>query len=644
MLQSIRERFIGWALWGLIGFIVVPFAFVGIESFRTNSGDPTLAKVGSQRITQSQVRAAYESRLAQLQSLMGENFRQDQIDPERFREAVLNNMIQEATLSQYTRDEGYRASDAQLFGALQSIPSFQDNGKFSSEIYRSRLAAQGYGPERFETQLRTTLVADQVRDGVLATGFITDAIVERAAQLNAQKRWIAYARFPITHYRDQVAVTDAQVKARYDEQASRFQAPERVKLAYVELSLDALAKADSPGADVLRAIYDTEKGGRYTTPEQRSARHILIPFGADKDAARQKAENLAAKLAKGADFAALAAENSSDTGSKKKGGALGWIRRGQMTAKFETALFALNKGQRSEPVETEFGWHLIDVTAIRSEQVRPFEDPQVQSELLETYRNREADKRYQEMAEKLEQLAFESPNSLEPVTQALGLKIQTTDWIIRGATDGLMAAPAMREAAFSTEVIKDGENSKPLGITAGKTVVVRKLEHEAPRLRPLAEVEAEIRNELRNEAAQQRAKDAAAQALAAARKGTALEVAAAQQGGQMQTLGLTAREASGKDADVIAAAFRLPRPEAGKVSLGELALAEGEPALVAVTAVQDAVDATNDERQAFARKLRDAQSGAEFAAYRAFIQDQVKVKLIEQPDVPADATPESPAQ
>ena len=638
MLQAIRERFIGWALWTLIGFIVVPFAFFGIESFRTNSGDPTLAKVGGQRITQSQVGAAYDSRLAQLQSLLGENFRQDQIDPVRFREAVLATLVQEATLSQYTREQGYRASDAQLFEALQTIPSFQEDGKFSSEIYRSRLAAQGYSPERFETQLRSTLIADQVRDGVLATALVADDAVADAARLNAQKRWIAYARFPLATYRNQVNVTEAQVRARYDEQASRFQAPERVRLAYLELSPTALAETTSPGADVLRAIYDTEKAARYTTPEQRAARHILIPFGGDKSVAKKQADDLAAQLDKGADFVELAAQYSSDTGSKKKGGALGWIRKGQMTAKFESALFALKKGQRSAPIETEFGWHLIELTGLRAEQVRPFEDAQVQDELLTTYRVREADKRFQEMADKLEQLAFESPTSLEPASKALGLSVQTTDWVKRGDLEGLMATPALRDAAFSPEVIQDGENSKPLGTAAGHVVVLRKLDHEPPRLRPLEEVAVDIREELRNEAARQRARDAAAATLEAVRSGrAALETAAQAQGGQLVTLGLIGRDANDKPAAVLNAAFRLPKPVKGVPSVAEATLADNEPAVVAVTAVQEPEAPSVDELQAAGRALRDAQAGAEFAAYRGYIQGEVKVKMMAPPETPAEA-------
>lgn len=637
MLQAIRERFIGWALWALIGFIIIPFAFFGVESFRTNSGDPTLAKVGGQRITQSQVSAAYESRLAQLQSLLGENFRQDQIDPVRFREAVLATLVQEATLSHYTRDQGYRASDAQLFAALQTIPSFQEGGKFSSEIYRSRLAAQGYSPERFENQLRATLIADQVRDGVLATALVADTAVVEAARLNAQKRWIAYARFPLATFREQVSVSDEQIRARYDEQASRYQAPERVRLAYVELSQAALAETASPGEEVLRATYETEKASRYTTPEQRAARHILIPFGSDKSDAKKQAEDVAAQLEKGADFAALAAQYSSDTGSKKKGGALGWIRKGQMTAKFESALFALKKGERTAPVETEFGWHIIELTGLRAEQVRPFDDAQVQAELLANYRAREADKRFQEMSDKLEQLAFESPTSLEPAAKALGLQIQTTDWIKRGDSTGLMATPAVRDAAFSPEVIQDNENSKPLGLATGSVVVVRKLEHEPPRLRPLNEVSAEIRDELRNEAARQRAQNAAAKTLEAVRSGSAaLESVAQAQGGQMVTLGLSSRDEAEKPEAVLTAAFRAPKPLKGSPSVVEATLADSEPAVVVVTAVQEPEAPTAAELQATGRAVRDAQAGAEFAAYRSYIQEKVKVKIMAPPETPTE--------
>lgn len=632
MLQNIRDRLTGPFVWFIVGLIVIPFAFFGIETFRTGGGDPTVAKVGDQKITQSQLRLGFEQRLRQLQALLGDNFRADQFDNNRFREAVLQDMIEETRLRQFAREAGYRASDAALFGSIQSIPAFQENGKFSSELYRSRLANQGYTPERFEMQLRDSIVIDQLREGVVATSFATEPMVAEAYRLENQERWLAYATFEARRYLDRVAVTDEQVAARYEEQKSRFMAPERMRLAYVELALDALPPAEAPAPDVLKVIYEAEKATRFSTPEERLTRHLLINFGADKEASRKRAETIAQKIRNGSDFSALAQAESDDAGSKKNGGSLGWVKRGQMLEKFEQALFSLGKGQLSEPVETEYGWHLIRVDDVRDARIRAFEEPDVQAELLATYRVREAQRRFQEMSERLEQLAFESPNSLDAAAKELRLEVRTTDWFTRAGGAGLLANRAVLDAAFSDEVARNGENSRPIPAGDNRVVVVRKQEYEAPRQKALAEVEGEIRAELRQQAAREKAQADADAVLDALRQGRSLEQAAREKGAAVSAPGLVKRDKADVDAKLREALYRLPRPAAGKASFGQARQASGDVAVLVMTAVNDpAWPGSGAEADRERARLRDALAGAEFSAYREAIEAEVPSKVVAPP-------------
>ncbi len=636
MLQAIREKFIGWAMWTLIGIIVVPFAFFGIETFRTGDGDPQVAKVGGQRITQSQLAAAYDQRLRQLQQLMGDKFNPAEFDQTQFREAVLKDLVQESLLRQFVTDQGFRAGDAQVAQALQEIPAFQDKGAFSGDLYRARLANMGYTPERFEATLRESLVSDQLRDSLVMTAFQTDQAAAQSLRLAQQKRSVSYATLTPERFRAQAQVGDPQIRSRYDERKTSYLAPERIRVAYLELSLAALPKATVPETEMLKAMYDTEKATRYTRPEERQARHILIPFGADRAAAQKQAEALAAKLKNGGDFSALAAANSFDTGSKDKGGSLGWVKRGQMVAPFEKALFDLSKGELSAPVETEFGWHLIRLDDLREAQVKPFDDAEVQRELMETYRARESEKRFQELSEKLETLAFESPNSLEPAAKALGLSVQTSDWLTRKNSEGLFANAKLTEAAFSEDVVKNGENSRPVSTEPGKIVVLRKQEYEAPRARPLAEVEATIRAELVNEAALAAVRAQAEAVLAAARKGQDLQSAAAAHGAEFRNAGAITRSQDEVPSEVRAAAFAQARPQPGAASITRAELANGAVAIVSVNAVQDVTPAAADASLAQeTQRGRDAQAGAEFAAYRGYIEAQYKIKISAPPTEPA---------
>jgi peptidyl-prolyl cis-trans isomerase D len=634
MLQNIRDRLSGPIVWFIVGIIVIPFAFFGIDTFRGGGGDPTIAKVGDQKIKESQFRAGYEQRLQQLRGLMGEGFREDLIDQNRFRQTVLNDMVQESLLRQHVSNAGYRASNAMVFEALEAIPAFQENGKFSAETYRSRLAAQGYAPARFEQQLRDAIVVDQMREGILGSAFAAPADAAQTYRLDQQQRWLAYATFEVARYLPQVQVSDAQVQERYEQQKAQFLSPERLRVAYVELALDTLPPAPAPEAEVLKVLYEADKATRFSTVEERRARHILINFGADKAEAKKRIEGLAEKIAQGADFASLASSQSDDPGSKAQGGDLGWVRRGQMLEKFEQALYALAKGEVSAPVETEFGWHLIKLEEVKQARTRPFEDAEVQAELLAAYRQRDAERRYEELSEKVGETAFEAPTSLEPTAQASGLQVQVSDWFTRTEGTGIAAQPPVREAAFADDVLQSGENSRPIAAGENHIIVLRKQEHEPARQKPLEEVAAAIREQLKLEGARAKAASEAAQALGTLASGRPLEQVVTERKAVLKAPGLVKRGAADIDARIIEALFALPRPAAGDASRTTVALPSGDVAVVVSTSVQDGdwAAALFDARNSQLSRIRESSAGAEFAAYRADLEKRLKVEILKQPE------------
>lgn len=628
MLQSIRDRLTGPIVWFVIGLICIPFAFWGIESFRSGSKEPPLAKVGDQEITQAEFRQGYDQRYQQLQAMMGDAFRPQMIDQARFRKGVLDDMVQESVMRQYTQAAGYRASDAAVFDYLSSVPAFQENGKFSAQVYRDLLARRGMNAQTFEAQLRSSLVVDQLRESVIDSAFVSPQEAELAYRLALQSREIALATLPVEALKAGVQVSDAQVAEHYEANSSRYMAPERLKIAYIELDLEKLKPAGSLGADALKALYEAEKDSRFATPEERRARHILISFGADKAASKAKIEALAAQIKGGADFAELARKNSDDTGSKAGGGELGWVKRGMMVKSFEDALYALAPQQVSAPIETEFGWHLIQLEELKAPDIRPFSDSAVQAELLEVYRQRDAEKRFQEKSEQLEQLAFENAGSLEPVAQALELKVETTDWFTRAGGPGILANEAVREAAFSNEILNDGDNSKPLSAGPNRVVVLRKAEYEAPRQRAVAEVTDAIKEELRIAGAETAAKAKLQALLKAVREGQAFADAAAAAGASVQDAIALTRAATTPERAVVDAAFRLPRPADGKPTAGQVALANGDLAVILLKKV-DEPTADAEAVKAGQKQLRDAVAGAEFGAVRKVLEKEIKVEVMQ---------------
>lgn len=635
MMQQIRDSLNGPVIVGVLLLIIgIPFAFSGIEGYFQSNANPPIAKVGDSKITADQLNRAYEQRYRRLQQLLGENFRADQINSQRMRESVLQDLVQTSLLQQQAKSSGYRAGDAALRDYLTAVPAFQENGKFSTQRYKELLAQNSFTTDSFEAQQRDTLMVEQLRDVVLGSAVVTTDDAKLALRLSKQERDFQYLQFEPAKYLADITVTPEQIAARYEEKKASLQAPERIKLAFVELAQSKLAKAAAPSTDVLKTLYEAEKATRFSTPETRKASHILINFGADKEAARKKADDLYAQLKRGANFAELAKTASDDPGSKNKGGDLGIVKRGDglLPPKFESALYGLNKaGDTSEPVETEFGFHIIKLTELNDARTQAFEEAEVQKALTDLYINKELQLQIQEKSKQLEQLAFENDTSLEPVAKELGLTIETTDWFTRAGGAGIAANPAVIEAAFSQAVLTDGVNSKPISVDADRLVVVRKAEYEAPRQRTLAEVEATLRDELRNERARAKAVADAKAALEALKSGKTIEEVAASLNLTAQSPGPSMRNRSGLGLALLDAVFKLPRPAATTSSFGEASIEGGATAVIALKTVVDGSLKPGTEPAGELASIREARAGAEFNAYHEALKKNIKVEVKELP-------------
>lgn len=637
MLQSIRDRLTGPFVWFVVGLIAIPFAFWGIDSFNTGGGDPVMAKVGDQKITQNEFSRAYDQRYQQYRSLLGENFRADLFDENQFRRLTLDDMVQESALRQFARASGYRASDAVLRDYLVSIPAFQKDGRFSAETYRELLQRQNLPVDRYEAQLRESLVIDQLRGAVQDTSFATEQNAWTAFRLHKQTRDVAVASIGAEAFKSRIEPDEAQIAEYFDANRDRFRAPERVRVRYVELDRKRLPPIEDPAPELLRSIYDAEKEARFVTAEERRASHVLINFGADAQAARAEAESVLAQLRDGADFAELAKRESDDPGSREKGGDLGWVRKGMMVPAFEQALFGAAEGELVGPVETEFGWHVIRVDEVRGRAVRAFEDPDVQAELLELYRNRESEARFQELSETLEQSAFEN-TTLEPVARATGLEIQTSDWFTRSGGAGIAASREVQAAAFSPEVIDAGENSRPLANGPDALVVLHKESYEPARQRTIDEVRDQVRDALIADAAVKRAREVATQVADAVRAGKALSEAVEAHGLKVDFDGTAARGQAELDQRISEQVFAMPRPAAAGVQVEVLTNTRADPVVVVLRAVneikREEVDAEVLEQER--SKIRQSLAGSEFAGYREAVEEAVSVEIHRSPDAPVE--------
>lgn len=634
MLQAIRDRVTGWIAWIVVGLIGVTFALWGIDWYLQREARVFAASVNGVEIPVQEYRFAKQQQVQRMRSMLGERFDGSVAASPEFKQAVLDRLIEEELLVQAATAAKLAVSDALLAARIHAIPDFQEDGEFSQERYQRLLSQQGLTPQRFEQQFRRALLINQLAGSISGTSAVVSRDVELGMRLQGQERKIRYVRIPATAFGHDVEVKPEDVEAFYAANKARFVEPERVRVQYLELSVDDIAAGLTATEEEIRALYEADKA-RLTRDEQRRARHILIQIAEDAGedeiaAARKKAEDLVARLRAGEDFAALAKEFSDDPGSAADGGDLGLFGKGMMVPEFEDAAFTLAQDQISDPVRSPFGFHIIQVTEIQAAQVPAFEE--VREQLRQEAVRHQAEQLFFERAETLATLSFEQPDTLSVAAEQLDLEIKESDWLTASGGEGIGNHPKVVEAAFADDVIRGGNNSPVVEITPDRVVVLRMLEHKESTQLPLDAVRDTIQATLRSQAMHAAAQARGQALVERLQAGAPLDALAKELQLEMTDAGFVQRNATGHDRQIIAEAFRIPRTADGRIVSGGTTLANGDFVLVQVDEVRDGDLSTVDEdaRTAFRRNLDQLYGTLETTA----LLDQLKARaeIVQHPD------------
>ncbi|MCF7977580.1 MAG: SurA N-terminal domain-containing protein [Chromatiaceae bacterium] len=634
MLQEIRERAQGWVAWAIIILISIPFAFWGIDSYFGGGAEPVVASVNGAEITERAFNQNVNRTRIQLRDRLGDAYDPALFDDQRIRQQVLERMIRETLLLEDSAAMGLRTSDQAIRAAILSEPAFQQDGAFSNAQYERVLRLQGLSPAAYEDSLRSELLLSQLPRAIRETAFVTDALAERSASLVHQERIVAYATVPQSTFTETVEPpTDEAIAAYYDGHQDQFATPEQVRVSYLFLDAADLSRPDQSLDEAsLREQYQL-KLDAFTAPEERKVRHILlsVPVDADQNAldeTRERLQEVQQRITAGESFAAVAAEVSEDPGSAGQGGELGWVGRDALDPAFEQAVFAIEPETLSEPVRSRFGYHLVEVLEVRGGEPKPFES--VKEELIADLNSGSSEAAFFEQAEQLATLTYESPDSLIPAAETLGLEVQLSDWIDRSGGEGLFANPRVVGAAFSEEVLALGNNSELLepDPEAMQALVLRVAEHREPSVRPLDEVRDEIVTLLETQQAADAAK-AEAEAIVARVEG-GQELAAAAEGFDVVDAGQIGRVATEPPPEVTQLAFSLPPPAAdAALRVGSTTASDsGDAYVVVVSEVKEGDPSQLDptELEAEARMLTRALAAADVDAVLAAMQARAKIE------------------
>ncbi len=609
MLQKLRDRTSGWVATVIIGLLMIPFLFVVDQSYLGGVGANNVAQVKApptwwqgapkwwpvsmvwqhHEVSADEFRERFEQERSRQRQEQGDAFDPRAFEATENKLRVLDQLIDEKVVLLDAERAGVSIGDAAVREYIASIPAFQVDGKFDPNRYQLALTSQmpPRTPKQFEALVRDSLRQSLIPMGIGSSAFVTDAELDRLLRLSGETRDVEIAVLPETP-EDTAEVDDAQVKAWYEAHPAEFRKPETVSIEYVEVNAGALPAPAAADEAVLRKRYEDEKA-RFVDPEQRLASHILVSVASGADAATQKAaEDKAARLAAeakapGADFAALAKANSDDPGSRDGGGDLGWVEKGVMVAPFEQALFAMQQGDVTGPVKTDFGYHVLQLREIKSGEQVPFE--QVRDELAREQAQADGERAYSELSGRLTDLIYQNPSALDSAAEQVGLSVQRIGPFSRDETIGIAADPAVKRAAFSEALVEDGTASDPIELGPNHSVIIRVTEHTPEAARPLPEVReqviAAVREDRRSKAAQ-----AAADALVErVRAGESLATVATSADAELVPLPGLPRGAPAPSPQANRAIFAASVPAEGKVSSGRFELPGGRHAVFAVTAV-----------------------------------------------------------
>ena len=581
LIQRLRDGSSGVLTKVIVGLIIVVFGLFGFGSITTFLAPvPKVATVNGSDITQQEMEIAVERRR---QILLSQQVPPEEIDDDELRQEVLDALVLRRVMRQAAGEMELYVGTQQIDKQIRETAAFQINGDYDPEQFRLRLGGAGYTPLGYREEVKTDGLVNQMISGIQESAFLMPGEASRAIALNNQTRDIAWLRVKSADFMDEVTNSDAELTEYYNQHLEDFTTEESVELEYIELKQADLVAQVAFTEDDLGTYYEAHKAS-YTKEESRRVSHILVSISEDRNeaAAKTKIDAILARLKDGGDFEALAREDSDDPGSGAKGGDLGVNAPGIFVKPFEDMLYSLEKDQLSAPVLTQFGYHIIKVTDIEAAHTPALSE--IREQIEEAYQDDMATEEFVTLSAQLGELAFEHID-LEVPAQETGLAMQTTGTVTRTTQTGLMAHADVATAAFSPEVLVDGNNSELIEINEATHVVLRVLQHAPGVLKDLSEVREEINAILLQEKAVALAEDQSIEIVAALRSGSLVDFVADQYDLAWETSAATGRYASDIDEAVLEKAFALPAPVKGVDAIDYTRGADGDSLVLRVYGV-----------------------------------------------------------
>jgi peptidyl-prolyl cis-trans isomerase D len=632
MLQTIRDQVKGWLAVVIFTIMIIPFAFWGINYYFDQSGGVIAIEVNDEEITLADYQRAYQDMRQQWQTISGAPV-EEAAEP-LIKQRAKEDLIQTELLKQAGKQAGLSVGEQEVWQVIRQIPAFNDDDGFNMGLFEVAVSRSGLTPAGFLAGIKQDMAIEQLRNSMVATDFVTQPEISAYSSIVHQTRDFSYAVLSSDELKETMVVTDEQIQSYY-ENKDRYMEPEKVRIAYLVLSLAKIAEEVYLEEGELET-YFSENKHNYEVEETRKVKQILVklpeePSEAAIDSQKTKAAELYALVKEGKELQDVAVNYAGEQQASVEFSEFGFLTKEVLEPEVDEVVFSMAAGEISEPVQSRYGFHIMAVDEIQvgSEVTLAGKREEVEQDL----REEKAAKQLYELTDRLAALTYESHDTLEVAADELGLQEQTSDFISREDPGvGIVAEPGVVSAAFSDEVLLEENNSELLELENDRYLVLRVLEHRSPMKKPLEDVRDEIITRIKYEQASDRTRERGETILEQLEEGKTKEELVLEFPLDWKTATGVTQDNENINRAVLRSAFGAGIPEAGRPLLEGASLGTGDYTVVIVYSVTrvDPDTIEKDELDALRGQILQAHITSTWTEFNNNLRDDADITVYEQ--------------
>lgn len=603
----------------ILALIILSFVLTGVGNYLIGGSGDYAAKVNGQTIERAQLEQAFQSERSRMQQQLGDQFSAlagNEGYMQQMRRQVLSQLIDNMLLDQYAKKLGLAVSDDQIKDAIRKAPYFQTNGQFDNAKYLDLIGRMGYTADNFAQSMRQQLVNQQLIQAFGESGFVLPSESQAMAALVLQERDVRLATIDLKALQAKQSAGDDELKAYYDQNKNSFIAPEQVKVSYIPLDAASMQDKVKVSEEDISAYYDQHKSS-YGQPERKNYSVIQLKTEAEANAVLDE-------LKKGADFATLAKEKSTDIISRRTGGELGWLEPETTADELKQANLT-EKGQLSGVVKSSVGFLIVRLNDIEPEKVKPLSE--VHDAIAKQVQQEKAVDAYYALQQKVSEAATSDNESLASAEEAAGVKAAQSDWFTRDNIPAALNFKPVVQAIFDGSLIGEngapGSNSDVITVDGDRAFVVRVSGHKPEGIEPFDQVKDRVAELVKRNKAVQEAKLQGEKLLVELKQGKGDEAmkAAGLSFGAVQKMARAP-----EDSQLVESVFALPHPQEGKPVYGMSQDRQDNVVLIALDAVKPGT-LPEDEMKTFVGKMEEGATGVSFDSLLASLRKEAKIKM-----------------